>query len=357
METENLMFPWLSLVDRPAFCVKDGVVAALNTAAENRMLRIGMDVREIVTEHRDAYEKFESGCLYLTIRIGGLPCNAGVARTRECDVFFIMQDSDDDQLQTLALAAQQLRIPLSNVMTVTDRMLSDLSEADPVVREHANQLNHSLFQLLRVISNMSDAGSYGSQHLSGMETVDLIAVIDEIMEKARTHAAGTGIEISYASPGISVFGLANSEKLERAVYNLLSNALKFSPAGSTVDVKLTRNGNLLSLTVCNPNAEPVNDHSFWSRYRREPAIEDSRYGLGLGMTLVSAAASAHGGTVLVDHPSPSETRVTMTIAIVSSQDSAVHSPVIRIGDYAGGRDKALLELAEILPPASYENIN
>lgn len=357
METENLMFPWLNLVDRPAFCVKDGVIVALNAAAEGRMLRIGMDVREIVTEHRDAYAEFENGCLYLTVQVGGLPCNAGVARTRDCDIFFIMQDSDDDQLQALALAAQQLRIPLSNVMTVTDRMLSDLTDADGSVRQHANQLNHSLFQLLRVISNMSDAGSYGTSQLNGMQTTDLVSVIDEIIEKAQTFAANTGIQISYTGPNHSVFGLANSEKLERAVYNLLSNALKFSPAGSTVDVKLTRSGNLLSLTVCNFNTEPVDDHSFWSRYRREPAIEDSRYGLGLGMTLISATASAHGGTVLVDHPSPNETRVTMTLAIVNGQANAVSSPVIRIGDYAGGRDKALLELSEILPTDSYENIN
>ena len=357
METTNHLFPWLELIDYPAFCVKNGIIVAVNSAAENRMLRVGTDVWEVVTEHRSAYEEFKSGCLYLTITVGNLPCNASVTRMPECDVFLIQRDADNDQLQALALAAQQLRIPLANVMTTIDRLFTGSGNADEVTQQQASQINRNLFQLLRILGNMSDAGSYRSTVSATMQTTDLTAVIQEIIEKAQTISANTGIIINYTGPSATVLGLANSEKLERAVYNLLSNALKFSPAGSTVDVKLTKNGNLLSLTVCNANAEPVSEHSFWNRYGREPAIEDSRNGLGLGMTLVSAVAAVHGGTVLVDRPSPEETRVTMTVAIKKDNSGTVRSPALRIGDYAGGRDKALLELSEILAPDSYEKIN
>lgn len=357
METSNQSFPWLELIDRPAFCVKNGVVAAVNTAAERRMLRVGTDIREIVTEHREKYEEFESGCLYLTITVGELPCNASVNRTKECDIFFIHQDADDDQLQTLALAAQQLRIPLSNVMTVTDRLLSSLSEADENVQQQAGQINHSLFQLLRIIGNMSDAGSYKNGLSTGMQTVDIAAIVDELMEKAQAVSSDLGITLSYSGLSKPVFSLAHEEKLRRAIYNLLSNAMKFSPAGSNVDVKLNKVGNTVSFTVCNTNIASAEDHSFWNRYRREPSIEDGRFGLGLGMTLISAVASAHKGTVLVDHPNPGETRVTMTIAITKESSPNVCSPTLRIGDYAGGRDMSLLEFSEILPVDSYKKIN
>lgn len=357
METINQLFPWLELINRPAFCVKDGVVIAINSAAENRMLRIGMDVREIVTEHRGAYEEFQNGCLYLTITVGELPCNATVTRTKECDVFLINQDSDDEQLQALALAAQQLRIPLANVMTVTDRLFSGLDEADPAVQKQASQINHNLFQLLRIISNMSDARNYQNKQLSNMQTVDLTALFDEIAEKAQAMSETTGITISYHGLSTPVFGLANTEKLERAVFNLLSNALKFSPEGSEIDITLTKNGKQLSFTVCNTNSEIVNDQNFWNRYRREPFIEDDRFGLGLGTTLISGVASAHGGTVLVDHPGSTQTRVTMTIAINQDASGVVRSHQMGIGDYAGGRDKTLLEFAEILSSDAYEKIN
>ena len=357
MNTANHPFPWLGLMDRPAFCVKNGTVIAANSAADRRMLRVGTDISEIVIEHREEYESFQNGRLYLTIKMGDLPCNASVTRTDECDIFIVHQDIDDDQLQTLALAAQQLRIPLSNVMTVSDRLLSQLNDPDDVVQQQANQINRGLFQLLRIVSNMSDAGSYRDLHTVGMQTVDLTAMIEEIMEKAQAVSESTGITLSYTGPDAPIFSLANAEKLERAIYNLLSNALKFSPEGSTVEVKATKSGNLLSFTICNPSIEPVEDMSFWNRYRREPAIGDTRYGLGLGMTLVSAVASIHGGTVLIDHPTLTQTRVTMTVAIAKDTSNTVRSPIIRIGDYAGGRDKALLEFAEFLPEESYKNIN
>ena len=355
METMNHPFPWLELMDRPAFCVKDGVVVAVNAAAENRMLHVGMDVRDIVTEHRESYETFENGSLYLTITAGSLPCDASVTRTKECDVFVLQQEVDDDLLQALSLAAQQLRIPLSNVMTVADRILTEVDEDDAEAQQQANQLNHNLFQLLRIIGNMSDAGRYHNP--VGMQTAELSAVFDEIMEKIQTVAAGTGVAVTYSGLNTPVFGLVNAEKLERAVYNLLSNALKFSCEGSAIEVSLTQNGKLLSFAVCNTHPEPMDDPSCWNRYRREPSIDDSRYGLGLGMTLIKAVATAHGGTVLIDHPSALQTRVTMTIAINTDNAGVVRTPLLRVGDYAGGRDKGLLEFAEILPSDAYEKIN
>lgn len=354
--TTQASFPWLELIDRPAFCVKDATVVAVNSAAENRMLNSGMDVRKIVTEHLDVYEKFENGSLYLTITAGGLPCHASVTRTKDCDIFLIHQ-TDDDNLQALALAAQQLRIPLSNVMLVTDNLLAELDNANVNIQQQAKQINHNLFQLLRIVSNMSDADSYKNTRSFGMETIDFAALIAEIMEKAQTISQNVGISLSYTAPNGPILGMANAEKMERAVYNLLSNALKFSPAGSTIEAKLIKSGNRASFIISNQNPEPVDDNSFWSRYRREPSIEDNRFGLGLGMTLVSSIASVHGGTVLIDHPTPLETRVTLTVAIVKNDSNNVSSPVFRIGDYAGGRDKGLLELSEILPSDSYHIIN
>ena len=356
METIEHPFPWLELMDRPAFCVKDGVVAAANSAAENYMIHVGLDICDLVADHRQAYEEFSNGCLYLPIRIGDLCVNACATRTAECDVFIIDQGEEDGELQALSLAAQQLRIPLANVMTVTDRLLPELGD-DQETAQQTSQLNHNLFQLLRIISNMSDAGNYRSFRTDGMEIVDLAAVVNEVMENVQTLSENTGICVSYGGISEPVFGLANSDKLERAIYNLMSNALKFSDDGGTVHAKLTRHGEQLSLTVCNTHSQEPGDRNYWNRYRRKPSIEDTRYGLGLGMTLVGAVASSHGGTVLVDHPTDTQTRVTFTVTIRKDNKNTVRSNILRIGDYAGGRDKGLLEFSEILPPGSYEKIN
>lgn len=352
MESTENMFPWLGLLDRPAFCVKDGIVLAHNSAACSKGIEKGTDIRQIVTAHWDTYTEFENGCLYLDVTIGEFPCKVCVTRTAEYDIFTLAQQEDTDSLQALALAAQQLRIPLSNIMTATDRLLSDLDAN--VHEQQANQINRGLYQLLRIISNMSDSGIYCPVPFVGMHTVNLTAVFSEIMEKIQ--ATANNVSVCYAGPDKPILCLADEEKLERAIYNLLSNAIKFAVPGSTIDTKLSQKSDLLSFTVCNTRAKDTQTDHFWNRYRREPAIEDNRCGLGLGMTLISNIASAHGGTVLISHPSDTETRVTMTIAIRKDNSNTVRSPKLRVGDYAGGRDKALLELADILPIEAYNNI-
>ena len=144
MEEINSLFPWLELLEYPAFCVKDGKVLAVNTAATGRLLHPGMDIQEIVTDHWEEYNSFSGGSLYLTIYTGGIPCAACVTRTAEYDLFTLRQDNDAEQLQVLALAAQKLRIPLSNVMTLTDILLKELNEKNGKLKQQASQVNQEI---------------------------------------------------------------------------------------------------------------------------------------------------------------------------------------------------------------------
>ena len=93
--------------------------------------------------------------------------------------------------------------------------------------------------------------------------------------------------------------------------------------------------------------------SIHSRYLRQPGIEDSRFGIGLGMVLIRSTAALHGGTVLIDQPQGSGTRITMTLAIRQNTGGQLRSPMLRV-DYSGERDHGLLELSESLPAFLYE---
>ena len=355
MEQNKHPFPWLALIGQPAFCVKDGIVVDTNKAAWFRSVCTGDSVREMIGEHWDTYNSFQEGTMYFPATVEDEPYDITVIRTPEYDIFTMQRDEDSDHLKALALAAQQLRIPLSNVMTVTDRLLASLDEENLQARQQAGQINHSLFQLLRIVSNMSDAGNYRKTPFIGMQTANITGVFRETMEKITATAANANI--CYTGPDRPILGLADTEKLERAIYNLMSNAIKFAVPGSAIDAKLAKKGDQLAFTVCNTQEANPEQRRFWDRYSREPAIEDVRYGLGLGMALISRTAACHGGTVLIDHPKDGMTRVIMTIAIAKDSSATVRTPIMRIGDYAGGRDKVLLEFADILPNTAYEDVN
>jgi len=348
MEQENL----LNMIDRPAFLVCDGIITERNEMAKNRQIALGTSIGELMPEGCDAYKNYTGGILYLTLQIGWIQCGATVIRQNSHDIFLLDRDADQAQLQTLSLAAQQLRIPLSNVMTLADRLFPDLK--DPTQKDQAAKMRQCLFQLMRLIGNMADAERYTGLDAPSYENTELCGFFREIFEKADTSLCNTNVAVRFSCPSTPVFTMADRERLERAVYNLISNAVKFSKPGSYVTGTLTVNGKMACLTV-EDQGDGIAAHvqgTLFHRYMREPAIEDSRFGLGLGMTLVRSAAAIHGGTVLLEQKKG--TRVAMTIALRKQSPGILHSPTLRIGDYAGGRDLGLLEFSESLPASNYQ---
>jgi len=340
---------------QPAFCVRDGMIIKANPAGVARMIEPGVPVSELLTTGREEYRDFKSGCLYLTLTVSGEVCGACVTRKRDFDLFTLEQETSRSELQAMALAARELREPLASVMITADRLFPMADSEDPSTREQVGRMNRGLFQILRIISNMSDAGRYCTDSGTRQEIRDVCAIVEEVMGKAQALAEYTGIRLEYHGISEPVHCLADAEKLERAIFNILSNALKFTPSGGTVQACLVRRENKLYLSVADNGsgiAESIRGGIF-SRYSREPGVEDGRYGIGLGLVLIHAAAALHGGTVLVDHPKETGTRITMTISIRSGSGSQLRSPMLAV-DYAGERDHGLLELSDTLPASLYD---
>lgn len=341
----------LDLVVQPAFCVNGGIITAANPAALGCMVQPGVPIAPLLHTGGAEYEEFTGGCLYLSVIIEGKTWGASVTKTEDGDIFLLEQAQNQAELQAMALAATELREPLSAVMTIADDLLASAEESQ---KETLSRLTRNLYQMLRISYNMSDAGYY-SVCTAPNQLQNITAVLGDAFSHARELVAAAGVTLHFSNLSQDLFCLVDKEKLERAVLNILSNAVKFTPAGGTIDAKLTRKGNLLSLSVHDSGegvAEGVQG-SLFHRYRRQPGIEDGRFGIGLGMVLIRGVATQHGGTVLLDRPDGRGTRITMTLAIRQRTDSGVSSPVFRV-DYAGGRDHALIELSDCLPPALYE---
>lgn len=354
MEEQRDTLGMLDLMIRPGFCVKENRIVKVNQAAEGYFLAPGMEIEPLLLTGKDEYREFTGGCLYLTLSLSGRSLGASVTRMDGVDVFVIEQDADNKELRSMALAARELRDPLANVMSTADNLfpLSALQD-DPHTRDQVARLNRGLFQMLRVVGNMSDANRYTAS--SRQETVAITSELEEIFEKAQSLIAHTGSRLTYESLHEPIYCLADKEQLERAVLNILSNAIKFTPKDGTIEASLTRRGRMLRLSVQDSGAgiaETVRANVF-HRYLRQLTIEDSRFGIGLGMVLIRSAAAHHGGAVLIDQPEGKGTRITMTMAIRQNQDAILRSPIIRV-DYAGGYDHALLELADSLPASVYE---
>ncbi len=356
MERKESTAGILDLIIQPAFTVKDGVICAVNAAAQAYSLEPGTPISDLLITGQTEYQALTEGCLYLTLKIAGVPCDVSIRRMEEFDIFTLEQEADQSELQAMALAAQELRVPLSNVMTVADQLFPVTDKTNnPEITDQTARINRGLFQMLRIISNMSDAYRYSQQTEPKMAIVNITSFMEEIFTQAAELLQHSGTELKFENLGDQILCLIDQEKLERAVHNMISNAVKFSEKGSCIHARLSRKNNMLYLTVQDSGSGVSREMrgNVHARFRRQPGLEDSRYGIGLGMVMIRSAATAHGGTVLIDHPEDGGTRMIMSLAISQDTEKIVKNDIFHV-DYAGERNHSLIEFSEILPASLYK---
>lgn len=355
MEDRKDTIGMLDLMTCPAFAVKDGKIIQCNAAAAGCLIETEAEISPLLATGREEYNQFQEGCLYLQLRLGNGSVGASVTKIDGYDIFVLEQDESHSELQAMALAAQELRTPLSNVMAVANRLYPvSGKDDDPALQEQAARINRGLYQLLRIIGNMSDAYRYCLETAPQMEIRNISALVKEIFEASEPLIQQAQIALHYSVPDEAIFSLVDAEKLERAIHNMLSNAIKFAGKDAKIHASLVRKADLLYLTIYDSGSGIIPEirRNVYSRFLRQPGIEDGRYGIGLGMVLIRAAAAVHGGTVLIENPKDAGTRITMTLQIQQS-NGAVRAPLYRI-DYAGEQNHSLIELSETLPLTVYQ---
>lgn len=344
----------LDLLICPGFCVKENIITQVNQAAAAMLLTPGTDVRTLLLTGFEEYAAFQGDSLYLKLNLQQEGWGAAVTRKGNADYFLLDQPAEDCALQALALAAKGLRETLSGALISADLLTQSADPANENVQDQLARLNRGLNRTLRLIGNMSDAGNWPNPNRQ--EIREIGSVFAEIFEKAQSVTEKAGIALTFTGLSKEIYTLADSEQLERAVLNILSNAMKFTPAGGSIQANLTLQGRRLQLRILDTGSgipEEILGSAF-TRYLRQPGLEDSRFGVGLGMRLIRSAASAHGGTVLVDRPEGFGTRITLTMAIRQDGGTTLRSPILLKQDYAGERDHVLLELSDCLPAELYK---
>ena len=162
MEVNRQQAPMLELLLRPAFCVVAGRITKINQAAAPYLLQEGVEVIPMLASGKEEYAAFTDGCLYLTLTIGNQKLGANVLALEDCHLFVLEQANEKTELLSLALAAKELREPLSGMATSASQILSQ-SEAD---QKYMAQFNRRLYQMMRIVSNMSDAFRYSRETAS-----------------------------------------------------------------------------------------------------------------------------------------------------------------------------------------------
>jgi two-component system sensor histidine kinase MprB len=226
------------------------------------------------------------------------------------------------QRQLVDDASHELRTPLTSLRTNVelliraeahpDRALPAADRAD-LLRDVDGQMR----ELTGLVSELVELARDEAQE-EEPERLDLAEVVAAAVARARRRATAKGITITLASESSWVDG--RPTMLERAVTNLLDNAVKFSPVDSTVRVH-TAAGEVV-VSDEGPGIPPADRPHVFDRFYRS-AESRSLPGSGLGLAIVADAVRAHRGTVLATEAPGGGARMRMWLPVAATPPSAV----------------------------------
>jgi two-component system heavy metal sensor histidine kinase CusS len=194
--------------------------------------------------------------------------------------------------------AHELRTPITNLMTQTQVALSRARAVDEY-REILYSNMEEYERMAQMIGDMlflaqADSGACKAE----ATVVNLAAEVRALSEYYEGWAEERGVALKLEGAA-QVTG--DRLMLQRALGNLLSNAIRHTPAGRTVHVKLsTSDDGSVSITVENPGAQIPPEHLpklFDRFYRVDPSRQRSGEGAGLGLAIVKSIVGAHGGKI------------------------------------------------------------
>ena len=208
--------------------------------------------------------------------------------------------------------AHELRTPISNLMTQTQVALSSARNKD----EYKEVLYSSLEEYERMAQMVGDmlylAQTDNRLLKPGLEKVDLAHEIQDLFDYFEAWAEERAVTLALTGSA-SVTG--DRLMLRRALSNLISNAIRYTPPSQTVQVSLARQGDQATVSVENPGMEIPAEHLprlFDRFYRVDPARQRKGYGAGLGLAIVKSIIDAHGGSITVTSANQ-QTRFQLTL--------------------------------------------
>ncbi len=218
----------------------------------------------------------------------------------------------DQKSRFLGMAAHDLRNPLEVILIYSEFLLAEAAPALPAEQvRFIETIRASSDFMLRLVEDLLDLARIESGRLDlDLAPTDLAALVERNAALNRALAARKGIGIDLAiEPGAGgpFTMMIDPTKIEQVLNNLTGNAVKFSPSGSAVEIRLAREGGRVTLAVADRGpGVPADEFDALFRPFERTRVRSTggETSTGLGLAIVQRIVEGHGGEIRVsDRPS------------------------------------------------------
>lgn len=260
--------------------------------------------------------------------------------------------------QFLAVMSHELKHPLNLIQVNTELLLSHPEiRALPEVARAGETIRSAVVSQTKIIDDLLDLSRARTGKLTlRLAPVDLAEMAASIASAARESASRKSLSLNYESGEEELVALCDRVRTEQVLWNLINNAIKFTPGGGSITVRLGRDGTFATVSVIDTGQgiDPAFLPHIFGMFVQAPEqkLYNTNTGLGVGLTLVRDLTVAQGGKVLADSEGIGKgTCFTIWLPLARAKVQT-KKPVLSSGNLKGLRILAVDDMIDLLEPFS-----
>lgn len=248
-------------------------------------------------------------------------------------IIIVLQDiTEQEKLENMrrdfvANVSHELRTPLTSIKSYAETLLDGASEEPETMLRFLGVINSEADRMTRLVKDLLQLTKIENRQVQwNMKDLMLSELVADSVEKMCMEAKNKGLILeNYVIGDIPVIQ-GDYDRIEQVVLNILSNAIKYTPAGGKITMYTSKLYNDVYVKVADtgvgiPQADV--DRIFERFYRVDKARSREMGGTGLGLSIAKEIVEAHGGTILVSSTLGKGTEITVKLPICNSNLNAV----------------------------------
>ncbi|MDX1991488.1 MAG: HAMP domain-containing sensor histidine kinase [bacterium] len=212
-----------------------------------------------------------------------------------------------NQSEFMRIVSHDLRSPLTSIQGFASMLeQGTVGEINERQAHFVEKILSGVTQMTSLVDNIQDAGRYDPEtgfYEMERNQCDLAEIVSRIIKNHLVPAEKQELSLSAVISDDVPIIYADSNMLERAIINLVDNAIKYTPNGGQVEVGVRRRGDevIISVRDSGLGISPDNQKNLFERHFRIPRREHKKIkGSGLGLFIVRSVAQRHGGNAWVE---------------------------------------------------------
>lgn len=249
--------------------------------------------------------------------------------------------------------SHELRTPLNVILSALQVLgitepTGNYEEIIEKRNRYIKMMKQNCYRLLRLINNLIDITRIDSGYVTPkMQNYNIVSVVEDVISSVAEYTENKGIKLIFDTDVEEKIIACDPDKIDRIMLNLISNAVKFTEPGGTINVEITDEDDNISLSVQDTGIGIPEDklEVVFERFRQvDNSLSRSHEGSGIGLSLVKALVEMHDGSINVKSTlgEGSEFIIRLPVKKVDCPESAENAVI-----YQDNSEKINIEFSDI----------